>query len=91
MNELSSRLTEANDTELVRTIWPPRMIDKSMSGKDVTVLQAILDARGYKTETDGVIGEATDQAIRQFQREHDLDPDGVVGPLTWRKILSMED
>ena len=71
--------------------WPPRMVDKSMSGKDVTVLQAILDARGYKTETDGVIGEATDQAIRRFQREHDLDPDGVVGPLTWRKILSMED
>ena len=71
--------------------WPPRMVDKSMSGKDVTVLQAILDARGYKTDTDGVIGEATDQAIRQFQREHDLDPDGVVGPLTWRKILSMED
>ena len=54
-------------------------------------LQAILDARGYTTETDGVIGEATDQAIRRFQREHDLDPDGVVGPLTWRKILSMED
>ena len=71
--------------------WPPRMVDKSMSGKDVTVLQAILDARGYKTETDGVIGEITDQAIRQFQREHDLDPDGVVGPLTWRKILSLED
>ena len=71
--------------------WPPRMVDKSMSGKDVSVLQAILDARGYKTETDGVIGEATDQAIRQFQREHDLDPDGVVGPLTWRKILSLED
>ena len=91
VNELSSSLTEANDTELVRTIWPPRMVDKSMSGKDVTVLQAILDARGYKTDTDGVIGEATDQAIRQFQREHDLDPDGVVGPLTWRKILSMED
>ena len=70
--------------------WPPRMVDKSMFGKDVVVLQAVLDARGYNTETDGVIGVLTDQAIRRFQREHDLDPDGVVGPLTWRKLLEME-
>ena len=81
----------ASGSSSERTTWPPRMVDKTMFGKDVVVLQAVLDARGYHTETDGEIGEATDQAIRHFQREHDLDPDGVVGPLTWRKILSLED
>ena len=92
VNELSSRLTEANDTKLVRTTWPPRMIDKSMSGTDVAVLQAILTARGYYTgPLDGLFGDALDAAVRKFQLEHDLDPDGVVGPLTWRKILSLED
>ena len=92
VNELSSRLTEANDTKLVRTTWPPRMIDKSMAGTDVAVLQAILTARGYYTgPLDGIFGDALDAAVRKFQLEHDLDPDGVVGPLTWRKILSLED
>ena len=92
VNELSSRLTEANDTKLVRTTWPPRMIDKSMSGTDVAVLQAILTARGcYTGPLDGLFGDALDAAVRKFQCEHDLDPDGVVGPLTWRKILSLED
>ena len=76
---------------LAPACWPPRMIDKSMAGADVAVLQAILTARGYYTgPLDGIFGDALDAAVRKFQSEHDLDPDGVVGPLTWRKILSLE-
>jgi len=90
VNELSSRLTEANDTKLVRTTWPPRMIDKSMAGTDVAVLQAILTARGcYTGPLDGVFGDLLDAAVRKFQLEHDLDPDGVVGPLTWAELLKL--
>ena len=77
---------------LAPACWPPRMIDKSMAGADVAVLQAILTARGYYTgPLDGIFGDALDAAVRKFQSEHDLDPDGVVGPLTWRKILSLEE
>ena len=72
--------------------YPYRMIDKSMSGSDVAVLQAILTARGYYTgPLDGLFGDALDAAVRKFQSDHTLDPDGVVGPLSWRKILSLED
>ena len=64
------------------------MIDKSMSGTDVAVLQARLTARDYYTgPLDGLFGDALDAAVRRFQREHDLDPDGVVGPLTWHILL----
>ena len=71
--------------------WPPRMIDKSMSGADVAVLQAILTARGYYTGSlDSLFGDALDAAVHKFQSDHSLDPDGVVGPLSWRKILSLE-
>ena len=66
------------------------MIDKSMAGADVAVLQAILTARGYYTgPLDGLFGEALDTAVRKFQREHDLEPDGVVGPLTWAELLKL--
>ena len=72
--------------------YPYRMIDKSMAGTDVAVLQAILTARGYYTgPLDGIFGDALDAAVRKFQSEHDLEPDGVVGPLSWRKILSLEE
>ena len=76
----NSTLHSAHST-LAPASWPPRMIDRSMSGADVTVLQAILTARGYYTgPLDGLFGEALDTAVRRFQSEHTLDPDGVVGP-----------
>ena len=66
------------------------MIDRSMHGADVTVLQAILTARGYYTgPLDGLFGDTLDAAVRKFQSEHDLDPDGVVGPLTWAELLKL--
>ena len=71
--------------------YPYRMIDKSMAGTDVAVLQAVLAARGYYTGAlDGIFGDALDAAVRKFQMDHDLVVDGVCGPLTWRKILEME-
>ncbi len=72
--------------------YPYRMIDKSMAGTDVAVLQAVLSARGYYTGAlDGIFGDVLDAAVRKFQMDHDLVVDGVCGPMTWRKILSLED
>jgi peptidoglycan hydrolase-like protein with peptidoglycan-binding domain len=34
-------------------------------------------------EADGVFGAQTEAAVRHFQREHALVPDGIVGPKTW--------
>ncbi len=88
VSKLSAHLPEAHDTELVRTTWPPRMIDRNMSGPDVTVLQAILIARGcYSGPLDGSFGEDLDASVRRFQSDHDLVVDGVVGPLTWKEVL----
>ena len=85
--------SEANSTlhsALSTLYYPYRMIDKSMAGTDVAVLQAILSARGYYTgELDGLFDDALDAAVRRFQSDHDLDPDGVVGPLTWKELLKL--
>lgn len=71
--------------------YPYRMIDKSMAGTDVAVLQAVLSARGYYPgELDGIFSDVLDAAVRKFQMDHDLVVDGVCGPMTWRKILEME-
>jgi hypothetical protein len=32
---------------------------------------------------DGVFGPGTEAAVRQFQRDHGMVPDGIVGPKTW--------
>lgn len=81
-------VSETENTTKAETFWPPRMIDRNMSGADVTVLQAILVARGYTVNaTNGVFDESTDKAVRRFQSDSGLAADGVVGPLTWTAIL----
>ena len=32
---------------------------------------------------DGIFGPGTEAAVRQFQRDHGMVPDGIVGPKTW--------
>ncbi len=68
--------------------WPPRTVDRSMSGPDVAVAQAVLIARGFDLPAvDGNFDTATDAAVRRFQTDHSLVSDGIVGPLTWRALL----
>ena len=59
-----------------------------MNGADVEVLQAILKARGFlQTNPDGIFGSFLETTVKQFQTAYKLQPDGVVGPLTWGKLL----
>ena len=70
--------------------WPPRDVDRNMSGYDVMVLQAVLKARGYPvTFVTGDFDETLEDIVKQFQDAHNLGADGVVGPKTWRKLLEM--
>lgn len=71
----------------------PRTIRKGDSGEDVKRCQELLMQDGYalpKYGADGKFGNETRKAIKQYQRDHNLDPDGIVGPLTWGKLLGKE-
>jgi N-acetylmuramoyl-L-alanine amidase len=38
-------------------------------------------------EVDGVYGPQTEAAIKTFQRQNGLDADGIVGGMTWQKLI----
>jgi peptidoglycan hydrolase-like protein with peptidoglycan-binding domain len=52
-----------------------------MNNEFVKQLQAKL-----KLTIDGIFGPETEATVRVFQRDHDLVPDGIVGPKTWREL-----
>jgi hypothetical protein len=54
-----------------------------MAGPDVLKIQEKLAALGYAPgPLDGLYGVATASAVIAFQRDHGLDPDGIVGKAT---------
>jgi peptidoglycan hydrolase-like protein with peptidoglycan-binding domain len=67
-----------------RTVW------FQARGPDVDALQHRLAAHGVYSLDDGdepgLFGAATEQALRAFQRAHELRPDAICGPVTWRAL-----
>lgn len=63
-----------------------------LTGADVIRVQTQLITLGYLPPgaADGVFGPQTERAIQIFQREHDLEVDGIVGPLTWSRLFSAD-
>lgn len=53
-------------------------IKKGSRGNDVIALQKKLNLIA-----DGIFGAITDEAVRDFQRSHNLAVDGIVGSKTW--------
>lgn len=57
---------------------PRRTIKRGATGPDVVHLQELL-----KIDADGKFGVNTQKCVVEFQKDHKLTPDGVVGPATW--------
>lgn len=71
----------------------PPTLRRGAEGWQVKRLQKLLRQRGFLPEpalVDGIFGEITDAAVRGFQEMHDLETDGIVGPLTWRALERAE-
>ena len=58
-------------------------IKRGSRGDDVERLQTMLKNAGYSLDVDGIFGEKTQSAVRQYQRNQGLDVDGIVGTNTW--------
>lgn len=62
-----------------------------LSGDDVAELQRRLIELGFDSgRVDGVFGKKTDRALREFQRNVGLAPDGVCGPATFKSLQQLK-
>ena len=57
-------------------------------GNNVRWLQFELNRYGYRLVVDGIAGEKTISALKDFQSSHGLVADGICGPLTREKLRS---
>ena len=67
------------------TVFPT--VREGMRGEIVKYIQRKLTSKLYDTgEVDGIFGVKTTQAVRKFQSDNGLTPDGIVGRRTWAKL-----
>ena len=65
--------------------WP--VVRQGDDGHPVLTLQELLRAHGHTVAVDGDFGPQTATAVRAVQSAAGLTVDGIVGPLTWPKVV----
>jgi hypothetical protein len=64
-------------------------VQQGKTGPEVRAVQRLLkDKFGYNIAIDGIFGAGTKTAVKDFQTANGLVSDGIVGPLTWQKLIS---
>lgn len=53
---------------------------------EVARLQSLLNKNGYSLVEDGDFGSKTEEAVKAFQKQHNLEVDGIVGRQTWNAL-----
>ena len=85
--EESNKITSGNDGVKTVMIEMP-ILKKGAKCEEVKTLQVLLN--GFNKAglaVDGLFGQATDKAVRNYQRSRGLDIDGICGSATWNRIL----
>lgn len=67
---------------------PQSMLGLGAKGPAVSEIQRLLNDDGAGLKVDGHLGLKTEQAVLDFQRQHGLAADGIVGPETFGTLLN---
>jgi peptidoglycan hydrolase-like protein with peptidoglycan-binding domain len=66
-----------------------QLSDPPMRGSDVEQVQRAIATQGLAIIPDGVFGPGTKRAVEAFQQRQKLPVDGVVGPTTLARLLTL--
>lgn len=62
--------------------YPGKPLRRGSQGQAVKLIQRVVGAK-----PDGDFGAATERRVKAWQKAHRLLPDGVVGPVTWKRMF----
>lgn len=79
----------------IGTVPPGSVLRQGSRGQDVITLQYLLNVASEfypyvpAVSQDGIFGSGTRQAVIAFQQIMGLNPDGIVGPNTWKALYDV--
>lgn len=77
----------SKDKAVLQIEFEPLEIGDGSYGTAVGIAQFLLLMLGYGCEVDNEYGPETMQAVADYQAEHNLSIDGIIGPETWKSLL----
>ena len=86
------QLVTTNNIASIPSSWPGVTLKRGSTGTSVSILQRQLSriAKDYpsfgKPEVTGTFDAATEQCVKNFQKQFSLTADGLVGKATWYKV-----
>lgn len=84
-NQTKAALNSGENSSVSGTI--DRALGFGMTGSDVLLLQRKLMSLGYyQGDCDSAFGSYTEAAVIAYQEDHNLDADGMAGPLTLTQL-----
>lgn len=101
-NETRKALVKALQTELNKQYHRDLAVDgifgantynacinvrKGAEGNITYLIQAMLVCHSFDIDADGIFGNATENAVREFQKRNGLSQDGIVGKNTFNKLF----
>jgi len=76
--------------------YPGVLLRNGSRGNDVRIMQTLLNEIGQvytaiqpRLSVDGIFGPNTQRAVTAFQRQFGLTADGIIGPITWYRIVDV--
>lgn len=90
--ELYEMVPLGTSVKIIGAAFAGRVIRMGSQGNEVRTVQQRLQILGYyRGDIDGVYGPITEQAVRAFQKDQGLDPDGIFGALTLNALQKAWD
>ena len=86
-----------NSNIMADPVYPGAALRVGSTGSNVSLMQQRLNSLGTiftginRLTVDGRFGANTRNAVIRFQKQFSLNPDGVIGRLTWNSILAVEN
>lgn len=74
----------ADTTAILPSAMP--VIREGSKGEYVRIAQGRLVVKGYPLKVDGEFGPKTKETVKQFQLDHRLKTDGIIGSKTWTEL-----
>jgi len=71
----TKQVSKPKRQHILRVAVPPREVQS-----------ALKNAGYYKGTLDGILGAGSKKAIEEFQKDHDLESDGIIGKKTWAEL-----